>query len=68
MNTNARLRAFTPIVIGLLGMGGYQIMLHLQHPIIMEKDLFRGMWYGVCLGLEITGIYLLSKNKSESAA
>jgi hypothetical protein len=68
MKSNAQLRALAPIVIGLLGMGGYQVILHLKHPIMMENDLFHGIWFGACFGLEITGLYLHFKNKSGSTA
>lgn len=68
MKSNVQRRALAPIVIGLLGMGAYQIILHLEHPLVMENDLLHGIWFGICFGLEVTGIYHLSKNKNGSAA
>jgi hypothetical protein len=67
MSSNAKLRAIAPIVIGLIGMAAYQIIFRLNHPAIMETDLFRGLWFGICIGLEIVGVYLLAKNKRGSA-
>ncbi len=63
MKRNARLRAFAPIAVGLLGMGAYQVVLRTSHPAAMEGDFFHGLWFGVCIGLEIVGIYLLTKIK-----
>lgn len=68
MKSIAQPRALIPIIIGLLGVAAYQIIIHFKHPIIMDSDLFHGVWFGICLGLEITGIYLLSKNKNGSAS
>lgn len=68
MRSHAKLRAFAPIAIGLIGMAAYQIIVQLQHPAIMENDLFHGMWFGICFGLEITGLYMLFKNKRRAAA
>lgn len=63
MNRHSQLRSFVPIAAGLLGIGAYQIISHIYHPAIMEKDFFRGIWFGVCLGLEITGIYHMSRRR-----
>lgn len=63
MSSNSRFRSFVPIAVGLIGMGAYQVISHTYHPPIMENDLFHGIWFGVCLGLEITGIYQFSRNR-----
>ena len=63
MNRNSQLRSFAPIAVGLIGMGAYQVISHVYHPAIMQNDLFHGIWFGVCLGLEIIGIYKLSRNR-----
>ena len=63
MKSNAQFREFAPIVIGLLGMGAYQMVLHVSHPVMIESDLVHGMWFGICLGLELIGLYFLFKNK-----
>ena len=68
MKNNPKRSALVPIVLGLVGMAAYQIILHFDHPIIMNEDLFHGIWFGICFGLEITGLYLISKNKGGSAA
>lgn len=68
MRSNAKLRALAPIVIGLVGTAADQIIVHFKHPAIMDNDLFHGMWFGICLGLEITGLHVLFKNKRGSAA
>lgn len=65
MRSNAKLRALAHIVIGLIGIAAYQIIVHFKHPVIMDNDLFHGMWFGICFGLEITGLYLLSKTNAD---
>lgn len=57
------------ISIGTMGIAGYQLILRIFHPPIMAHDLFHGIWFGICLGLEILGlIYLRKANRSPSAA
>lgn len=68
MKSNPRIGVLAPIIIGLLGMGAYQIIVHLKHPAIIETDLFHGLWIGLCLGWEITGLYQLFNNKRGPAA
>jgi hypothetical protein len=63
MKSNAQRRAIFFIVIGLLGMGAYQMILHLNHPPLMASDFIHGLWFGVFLGLEIIGLTLLYKNR-----
>jgi hypothetical protein len=68
MKSTPRFRALAQIVIGLIGLGVYQMLLHFKHPVVIENDFLHGLWFGVCLGLELTGLYLLFKSKSGSAA
>jgi len=63
MKNNAQRRALALIAVGLVGIGAYQMILRLSHPTMMENDFFHGLWFGVCIGLEITGLYILTKNK-----
>ncbi|WP_308921662.1 hypothetical protein [Janthinobacterium sp. J1-1] len=42
-------------------MSAYQIMLHVQHPALIDSDLVHGLWLGACFGLELLGLYLLAK-------
>jgi hypothetical protein len=63
MKSNAQRRAIFLIVIGLLGMGAYQMILHLNHPVFMASDFIHGLWFGVSLGLEILGLSLLYKGR-----
>lgn len=64
MKRSSRFREFAPIAIGLLGMGGYQVALRLPHFAVIEGDLVHGLWFGICLGLELIGLYLLVKNRT----
>lgn len=63
MKNSSAFRELLPIAIGLLGMGAYQIALRLPHPGMLESDLVHGLWFGICLGLELTGLYFLVKNR-----
>jgi hypothetical protein len=67
MKSNTKQRALVPIVIGLLGMAAYPMILRLGHPAMMENDFFHGLWFGICVGLELLGVYRLSKNKTGPA-
>ncbi|MDL2353720.1 MAG: hypothetical protein QFF03_00520 [Pseudomonadota bacterium] len=51
------------LVIGLLGIGAYPLVVRAPHPALMDSDLFHGLWLGVCLGLELTGVYMLRKRR-----
>jgi hypothetical protein len=63
VKNHAHLRALVLIAIGLIGMAGYQVLLHLKHPLFMGSDFVHGLWFGVFLGVELIGLYLLSKNR-----
>jgi hypothetical protein len=63
MKSSSQLREFAPIAIGLLGMGAYQVALRLPHPAMLESDPVHGVWIGVCLGLEFTGLFFLLKRR-----
>jgi hypothetical protein len=67
MKNNPKQAALTLVVIGLLGMAAYPVILRFGHPAVMENDFFHGLWMGVCVGLELLGVYRLSKNKAGSA-
>lgn len=64
MKSKTKFRAYAPIIIGLLGMSAYHILLRFKHPEMMERDVFAGVWFGVCIGLELTGVYFFFKNKN----
>lgn len=68
MKSHTRFRAVALIAIGLVGMAAYQMILHLAHPAMLEKDFLRGIWVGACIGLELTGLYLLARNRRGPAA
>lgn len=55
------------IAVGLLGMLLYPRLLLLNVPAFMRTDIFRGFFYGICLGIEIWGV-ILSKNLGQSKA
>lgn len=33
---------------------------------MIESDLVHGLWFGICLGMELTGLYFLAKNRGLS--
>jgi len=56
------------VAFGLLGMAGYDIVLHLFHPQVLASDMVNGLWFGVCIGLAILGLFVLGKAKHRDAA
>lgn len=57
----SRARPIVLVSIGLLGMSLYWVVLRVAHPAILSNDFVRGLWFGLCLGLEILGVYRLGK-------
>ncbi len=66
MKSSSHPRELVPIVVGLAGMGAYQLALHIPHPALIEDDLVHGMWFGICLGIELVGLYFLLKNRKSN--
>lgn len=62
-----RVRPHVLVAIGLLGIAGYSTVERLWHPAILSHDLVRGLWYGLCLGVEILGVIRLRKRGPRSA-
>ncbi len=56
------------VAIGLLGIAGYEMALRLLHPSFLANDLTHGLWLGVCIGLEILGLFVLGRAKRRDAA
>lgn len=48
---------------GLFGIGGHEVILRLFHSRFMGNDIAHGLWFGICLGLEIVGLVLLLRSK-----
>jgi hypothetical protein len=63
MKSSSKGREFVPIVVGLAGMGAYPVALHVPHPAMIEGDLVHGIWFGICLGIELIGLYFLLKQR-----
>jgi hypothetical protein len=61
-------RPFVLIAAGILGMGLYAVATRLPHPAILSNDFIQGTWYGLCLGIEILGLYLLRRPGSKHTA
>ncbi|MGH9440970.1 MAG: hypothetical protein ACRD16_01720 [Thermoanaerobaculia bacterium] len=58
---------FQPILlvsVGLLGITLVPFVLRVSHSALLSNDFVRGLWYGLCLGLEIVGIYRLGKARN----
>jgi hypothetical protein len=63
MILSRRPRPYVLIAAGLLGMGLYAVAMRFPHPAILSNDFVQGAWYGVCVGVEILGLYLLRKSE-----
>ncbi len=56
------------IAAGLLGMSLYAVATRFPHSAILSNDFIQGTWYGICLGVETLGLYLLRETGSNHAA
>jgi hypothetical protein len=59
---NRQPRPYVLVAAGLLGIGLYAVAIRFWHPAILSNDLVQGVWYGLCVGVEILGLYLLRKS------
>lgn len=50
----------------MAGMGAYQLSLHVPHPPMIESELVHGIWFGICLGMELIGLYFIVKSRKQS--
>ncbi len=59
-----------PILIaaGLFGIAGYEMALRVLSSSFLSLDFVHGLWFGLCIGLEILGLVLLDKNRRRHAA
>ena len=55
------------IIGGLIGLSLFLAGDHYHLAIIPTSDFAKGIWFGVCLGLELTGGFLLLRSKVKSA-
>jgi hypothetical protein len=46
----------------------YAVATRFPHSAVLSDDFVQGTWYGICLGIEILGLYLLRKPGSKHAA
>ena len=64
MTVSKRFRASTLIALGLIGMAVYPIVVRGAHPSFLNGDAAHGAWFGVCLGLEIVGLWMLRSTRT----
>ncbi len=55
------------ISTGLFGIALYFLTSYFSLPVTLNNDLLRGVWFGVCIGLEICGLILLGKSRHKCA-
>ena len=60
---NARSRGLSLIALGLVGAALYPIVTRANHPALLDSDAAHGAWIGVCIGLEIVGVWLLRSRR-----
>jgi hypothetical protein len=56
------------VAIGMLGIAGYDMALHLLHSSLLANDFIRGLWVGACIGLQILGLHVLGRAKRRLAS
>jgi hypothetical protein len=67
MNETWDKRPYQLIAAGVLGIAAYAVAMRLFHPGWMASDLIHGLWYGVCLGIEILGLVMIRKQRGKRA-
>jgi hypothetical protein len=68
MLLNRRLNPYVLVSVGLLGMTLYALAMRFGHPDILSNDFVRGVWYGLCLGVQLLGLYRLRNSGTGHAA
>ena len=58
-----KMNGYVLVAIGLLGIAGYEMALRLLHLSFLANDFIHGLWLGVCIGLEILGLFVLGRAK-----
>jgi len=56
------------LVAGLIGLSAYAVVTRPGSPAAQMSDAVRGVWVGVCLGLETLAVILLRRARGGSAA
>lgn len=50
------------IAAGLFGIAGYEMALRVLSTSFLSLDFVHGLWFGLCIGLEILGLIALTRN------
>lgn len=64
MIARRRPRPLALVIAGLLGISLFLIGDHYHWPIIPAGDFARGLWFGVCLGLEVHAVIVFLKSRT----
>ena len=56
------------VAVGLLGIGGYELIVRPLHLRLLSNDFAHGLWLGASIGFELLGLFLLGKNRRRHAA
>jgi hypothetical protein len=59
----SNMNGYVLVAIGLLGIAGYEMTLRLFHLSFLANDFTHGLWLGVCIGLEILGLFVVGRTK-----
>ena len=63
MHSQRTLNPFILVALGLFGMSTASLLPHLAQSSLVLNDVVRGVWYGLCIGLEMVGLILLHKTR-----
>jgi hypothetical protein len=63
MKSNSPRRRYIIVAIGLLGMASYPFLRRLSLTAFMQDNLFHGIWFGVCIGIMIVGLFGKAQRK-----
>ena len=61
-------KAHLLVIIGSVGISLFLLARRFHYPAFLERDLFQGVWVGLCIGLEILGVVFMVKTKNNLPA
>lgn len=65
MSLKNKNRAIILVALGLLGMALNVIVIRYTTSSLLSNDVVIGLWFGVCIGLQVLGLYFMVKSKSD---
>lgn len=61
---NMKINGHTLMLIGILGIAGYEVALHFSQSPALHADANHGLWIGAFIGLKLLGLMQLRKERA----